>query len=189
MYQKISFWISSKNPSQDYAVKYLDADGKTRTKLLIGKSEKFQVFWHLGVSAQPLLGQMHRFSLKTHVIFTIDGKTPIDSKNRMHALRRGFCRRWWNERWRGLLLAYLKYLSNDNGEIIIKVSPTQSLVVNGLPLKVNSPFSVMEKEMDTSNISDENLDDISDEIELNEDTDTEAISFDDTNVDIEENED
>jgi hypothetical protein len=71
--------------------------------------------------------------IKPHVIFSEDGITPLDSAARMHVLRRGFCKSWWNDRWRDLIAAFLFFLSEGSDEISldaggggIGLSPTMS---------------------------------------------------------------
>lgn len=56
------------------------------------------------------------------MIFSDDGATPLPSPTRQHALRRSFCRNWWNARWRDLLLAMLKYIAAGTDTISLPVA-------------------------------------------------------------------
>lgn len=123
---------------------YVDIDHKTRKKKLVGRSERLKVYWHFAVSARPQFGRLMRFALRTHVVFTFDGRTPLSSGERMHAFRRSFCRSWWNERWRGLLLAYLSNLSDQGGQISLQVAPSCNVYLGGLPILFKSPISLEE---------------------------------------------
>ena len=159
-------------------IKYEDLDGKVRNKKLVGKSEKFQVYWHFALSSRPAFGHPTRFHLTPHVIFTSDGIKPIDSTSRMHTLRRGFCRRWWNDQWRTLLLAYLTFLSNDKEEIQIQVSPSEYVCVNGKPMIFKSPKSIDESDEHEQELSDNQLDEIAGDIDSSDDLDLDELGSD-----------
>jgi hypothetical protein len=96
---------------------FVDVTGKKRTKNLAGYSDTRKVYWHYGVSIHPFIGKPWRVEIRSHVIFTEDGKTPLLSPQRMHKLRRGFCRNWWNDHFRSLLRAFLSFASNGQPKI------------------------------------------------------------------------
>ncbi len=148
-------WFFPKDFIAKDAVQYLDMDGKSKTKNLVGRSERRQVHWHFAVSVHPVIGRLKRFSLRTHVVFTTDGVTPLESKDRMHTLRRSFCRSWWNERWRGLLLAYLTHLSNGKGGILLSVAPHNSIDLNSVPFSFCSPVSLEESTIPYEEVPDD----------------------------------
>jgi hypothetical protein len=83
-----------KGLAENDRVEFTDNDGRRRRKTLVGWSERRKVFWHLAVEARPLLGDVPHYVLRQHVIFTPDGSLPVESKERMHLLRRRFCRSW-----------------------------------------------------------------------------------------------
>lgn len=93
-------------------VAFSDSEGKRRRKVVVNWSNRRKVYWHLAVEARPVLGPRPRLVLRLHVIFTVDGRTPLVSTDRMHALRRRFCRSWWNDRWRDLLVAFVAWLNS-----------------------------------------------------------------------------
>lgn len=97
-------------------VVFNDLAGKRRRRNLVGWSERRQVFWHYAIEARPVLGRYPRYVLRHHVIFTTDGKNPVDSVARMHSLRRSFCRNWWNDRWRDLLIAFVAWLAEERSD-------------------------------------------------------------------------
>jgi hypothetical protein len=80
--------------------------------------------------------------LKPHVVFSADGKTPICSDKRMHRLRRGFCKSWWNARWRDLMLAYTSWVSGGRSFIEIPVGSEQNIELSYRPVIFESPVSL-----------------------------------------------
>jgi hypothetical protein len=117
-------------------VAFIDDAGKRRRKQLVGWSEKRQIYWHAAFEARPVVGDIHRLVLRPHVIFTVDGKIPLFSKQRMHVLRRSFCKSWWNDRWRDLLIAFTQTIGED-GEIRLGVGLTEFLSF-GMPMRIES---------------------------------------------------
>jgi hypothetical protein len=129
-------WFAPDQLIETNKVAFIDDAGKRRRKQLVGWSEKRQIFWHAAFEAKPVVGDVPRFVLRPHVIFTADGKTPLFSKQRMHVLRRSFCKSWWNDRWRDLLIAFTQIIGED-GEIRLPATPTE-FVVFGMPMRVES---------------------------------------------------
>jgi hypothetical protein len=121
-------------------VTFLDAGGKKRRKLMINWSDRRKVYWHFAVEARPVLGLRPRYVLRQHVIFTLDGITPLVSKERMHALRRRFCKSWWNDRWRDLLVGFVAWLSSSPDGFSLS-SETRLTIDRGL-LELWSPLSL-----------------------------------------------
>lgn len=116
-----SCWFLANGFEGKNRVRYLDANGVERHKLLLGRSPRRKVFWHFAIEARADAGS-RSFRVVPHVLFSEDGKTPIASHERQHALRRGFCRNWWNARWRDLLIATLTYMSNGSEKISLPAS-------------------------------------------------------------------
>ena len=87
----------------------------------------------------------------------------------MHAMRRSFCRNWFNERWRGLVIAYLNYLSGNRQTISLPVSPTRQVVVSAIPCSFKSNVSLEESAIPYEETPDEEFDrGVSDEDDLDE---------------------
>ena len=120
-----------------------DVYGVLRKKKLINFSGKNNVYWHYAVEAKPSWGVHSRVSLIPHVVFTQDGLNPLDDKAKMHRLRRGFCKNWWNDRWRDLLLLYMHLLTNEQNQLGIPVSESQTLLFEARPMMINSDFSLV----------------------------------------------
>lgn len=153
-------------------VQYVDYLGKRRRKLLVGFSEKRGVFWHFALEFRVGLGDPLRFSLRPHVIFSSDGRTPVANVARMHALRRGFCKTWWNDRWRDLTVAYLSWLSGGGtsfsidmgGGSLVKVAARLAEaycpvtpVEDGLRLGIEDDAGDQHEDTDEADLDDEEI--------------------------------
>ncbi len=124
-----SCWFLPSGFQSANRVRYPDPKGVERQKILVGQSPRRRVFWHFAVEARPSpLDQSIR--VIPHVVFSDDGRTPIPSHDRQHALRRGFCRNWWNARWRDLLLATLSYLADGHDTLGLPVSQRANIKVS-----------------------------------------------------------
>lgn len=122
---------------------FADVFGEVRKKLILGFSAKNEVHWHYAVEAKFQYGPYAKASLIPHVVFTEDGKNPIKDKGKMHRLRRGFCKSWWNPRWRDLLLLFLNLLAKGEGTFPIALSSKESLVLAGRPDILKSEYSLI----------------------------------------------
>lgn len=121
--------------------RFLDMRGRERKKALIGRSEKYGVYWHLAMQANPALGLSPRLGMTTHVIFTTDGRTPLVSAKRMHRLRRGFCKSWWQWQWRDLLLVFLDWCARGDGTFQLPMAGNRSVRVSGRPMAFETPVT------------------------------------------------
>jgi hypothetical protein len=139
-------WYMPKGRLEGNRIEFQDDDGKKRRKALVGWSERRKVFWHFAVEARPVLGELPHFVLKQHVIFTPDGITPVESKERMHLLRRRFCKNWWNDRWRDLLIAFLTWLNETEG-CALSTGSISSVQLEERLMSVISPMSIGEDEL------------------------------------------
>lgn len=94
-----------------------------KTKNLIGKHKSLGK-WHYAVSCKPNLKPVLCFSLKSHLTFTSDGfevwkdkNGEVDSK-KIHSQRRAKGRRFFNEEWRDMLLAFIQALKKEDKILI-----------------------------------------------------------------------
>ena len=60
--------------------------------------------------------------MKSHIIFTSDGFKIIDDDKKQHSYRRKKGKRFFNEEWRDLQLAFIQRLKDEDGKIKIMVS-------------------------------------------------------------------
>lgn len=123
-------------------VKYL-YEKKEKKKKLVGKY--FQNMWHFAISIKVVTSPVVCFNLKSHIIFSDDGKNIWDNKDKMHTARRKKGKGLFNEGWRDLLLAFLSSLS-DNNSIYINVSEDNRLEMDTTTVKYISDFGYIEPE-------------------------------------------
>ncbi len=107
--------------------------GISGTRALNGFSLKNNVYWHYAPELLPVMGKPLTFSVAPHVIFTEDGKTPLSDTARAHRLRRRFCKSWWQDRWRDMMLAYLAHLAGRKDTLEIPLSESFDLVLSAHP--------------------------------------------------------
>jgi hypothetical protein len=165
---------------------YADMDGVERWRKLVGKSEKRQVNWHFGMEAWPSIGKDPYLVLKPHVVFSADGNTPICSDKRMHRLRRGFCKSWWNARWRDLMLAYTSWVSGGSSFIELPVGSEQNIELSYRPVIFESPVSLAgaESVCDLEGEADIDLDEFVEDSDLAFDEEIEDEELDDEVMDL-----
>ena len=142
-------------------------DGKLRRRRLVGRSETRSVHWHFAVSCTVSLVQPQHFTLRPHVVFTQDGKTPLGSKTRTANLRKGFCKNWWNDRWRDLLRAFVAVLAEGQEEFSVPLGGEAAALIAASPMGFDIPLSIVK---DTTTSVDG---------EDHQDHETEADAFDD----------
>lgn len=172
-------WYLPTGGSSQVAVPYTDLDGTKRKKKLVGRSEKYQVYWHCAVEAFPFIGHSSRLTFVLHVVFTEDGRAPLASTSRAHRLRRSFCKNWWQWQWRELMLAFLSHLAGGESsiglpvakgrDIRVSVQPTRFIAPVTTPLAV-SPEEELEEPLPADDIPDLGWDD-----ELDEDSDAAGV--------------
>lgn len=124
-------------------VTFLDVDQKMHRRLLVGRSERRQLFWHLGLSAQFLTGGKS-LQMRLKVIFTTDGAGSPVSPERMKLARRAFCKNWWNDRWRSLELALVSWMADGKDTIEVHSGEAGRLLLEGKPRVFVIPASIEE---------------------------------------------
>ncbi len=97
---------------------YPFSNGKRKKKKnLFGKYKS--LVWHYAFSANVLIDPIPCYLIKSHLIFTSDGKNPITDERKMHSYRRDKAKFFFNEEWRDLFLAMIQSLKSDNGKICL----------------------------------------------------------------------
>jgi hypothetical protein len=175
-------WYPIKGYSPDNWIKYLDMSATQRRKRLIGQSTRHQVHWHFAMEALPSISKISIMTLRPHVVFTKDGLTPIYDYKEMHRLRRGFCKNWWNSRWRDLMLAYCRLITTDCGSLTLQMSSEQHILIDARPVIFQAPVSIgnLTKQSLVEDETDSQLDAIAEEQDYESEDDLE-----DDNVDHE----
>lgn len=94
---------------------------RKKSKTILGKFEDIGT-WHYAISIQAIIFPFVGFSMKSHILFTSDGFNIIVDEKKQHSYRRRKGKRFFNEEWRDLHLAFLQQLKDSENEIKIKVS-------------------------------------------------------------------
>jgi hypothetical protein len=117
-------------------VSYISASGRRTYKKPVGRSERNKVNWHLAMKVNVVLGPPAFVRFKPYVCFSEDGRTAIADAKKTSAIRRRFCRNWWNLHWRQLQEAFCAFLADGNQEIAIELSGPESLILSGQLLEL-----------------------------------------------------
>jgi hypothetical protein len=117
--------------------------GLVGSRALNGFSPKNKIYWHYAPELLPEMGKSLTFSVTPHVIFTDDGKTPLSDAARAHRLRRRFCKSWWQDRWRDMMLAYLAHLAEENDALEVPLSESTILVLSAHPALYTCPVTAV----------------------------------------------
>ena len=133
---------------------FLGMNGIPRKKALQGHSPKYSAFWHAAIEALPVLGTNPRLTLVQHVVFTSDGKSPLNDAKKMHSIRRRFCRSWWQGQWRDLQAAMLAYLGGAQ-ELQIPVSTEKCFRLSSTTMLLTSPISYLHEGIESTVLADE----------------------------------
>ena len=149
MSNKTAYWIEKGKIEKD----------KFEKIQLIGKQKEKN--WHFGISAAGKLYPAHVLMISSHIFFTKDGANLIESKSIQHSSRRRQGKNWWNDKWREKLLAFVKYISDDEETFYLEMGSEEKIVISNTPLKFHGIRSY--------NIpSENNLDDESKLVDIND---------------------
>jgi hypothetical protein len=117
-------------------VPYLAASGRRTNKNVVGRSARNKVNWHLAMKVNIALKSPAVVRFKPYICFSEDGKTAITDLKRSSAIRRRFCKNWWNPHWRQLQQAFCAFLSADQQLISIDLDGPETLVLSGRLLEL-----------------------------------------------------
>ena len=140
-----SAWFVPLDMIEGNIATFQDENGKKRRRL-VGWSKKRGVYWHFAVSGKVSTSNPRHLTLRPHVVFTQDGKTPLESKARAHRLRRSFCKNWWNDRWRDLLRAFVAALANGKEEFPLSLGGDAVATIAASPMGFDAPLSITEND-------------------------------------------
>ncbi|WP_340318029.1 toll/interleukin-1 receptor domain-containing protein [Rhizorhabdus argentea] len=141
-------WYVPRGLIEKDTIAFDDRSGKRRRKRLSGRSEKRGVYWSFAVTVHPVVGRRWLFELKPQVVFTEDGRKPIDSKPKMARLRKSFCKNWWNDQWRMLLNAYVRFLADEDGTVRIPLGGSAELTLAGELMVFEAPTRIVGDSID-----------------------------------------
>jgi hypothetical protein len=102
-------------------------------------------YWHYAISTRSILTPVLGFSIKPHVIFTYDGQQIIPDEKKQHSYRRNKCKRYFNDVWRNLQLAFIQNLKDSMGSIHIKIKLDGSILkMDNWPVIFSSNFGYID---------------------------------------------
>jgi hypothetical protein len=108
-----------KNLLEKDRVAYNTAWKTTTRKNVVGRSEKLGVYWHLAMKVNVVVGDDTLVRFKPYICWSEDGQKAIEAGKRTAALRKRFCKNWWNPHWRALQEAFVAFLADGGPEIVI----------------------------------------------------------------------
>ena len=121
--KKLAYYLPNYNDLKPISFRYpySDPKKKDKRKSILGKFEDIGM-WHYAVSVQTCLFPIVGFSLKSHLIFTNDGFNTLQDEKKAHSYRRKKGRRFFNDEWRDMQLAFIQRMKDVDNEIKIKVT-------------------------------------------------------------------
>lgn len=132
-------WWFPRNVPEDGQLRFIDFNGKQRKRTSTGVKGHKELptgesvprnYWHLGFTAQPTLGDQSVLKLRSRVILTEDGITPVANKTRLNGLRRSLTKMWFNDRWRGLAQGFVNFAADGEDEILLPVSDDAQIAIS-----------------------------------------------------------
>lgn len=157
MSNKIGYWFEKDKLEKD----------KFNKILMVGTQKDKN--WHYGISGESKLYPFPVLMISSHIFFTEDGKNLFKSDRIQHTARRRQSRNWWNNVWRLKLLAFIKYLSNNEDFFELEVGAEERVKVASDPLNFLSKVSYDIPQ--ENNLEEEaELESINDLAELDEET-------------------
>lgn len=120
----------------DDRVIYTNAKGRETYKQVVGQSKVLNAYWHLGMRAVVRLDDFPSVRLRPYVVFTRDGRSPLEDADEMTKLRRRFCKSWFNHVWRPLFQAFYEFFGHRADAVRIDFGEHQSWTVAGEGLRL-----------------------------------------------------
>ncbi|MDD4437963.1 MAG: toll/interleukin-1 receptor domain-containing protein [Tissierellia bacterium] len=162
MSNKIGYWIEKGKLEKD----------RFNKVQLVGKLKEKN--WHFGISAAAKLYPFPVLMVSSHIFFTEDGAKLIETKSIQHSSRRRQGKNWWNDDWKTKLLAFVKYLSDDDISFYLEVGSEEKVFVSNAPIQFKGNVSyiipennTLEEEVELSDINE--LDNFEEKFPINVD--------------------
>jgi hypothetical protein len=100
---------------------YPYSNGSSKRKSIQGRYKEIG-FWHYAVSYKIVLDPFICASLKSHIVFSSDGRAIIEAPKKQQSYRRNKGSRFFNAEWRDMFLAYIQRFTDLQGKIEISVT-------------------------------------------------------------------
>ena len=120
---------------------FTDEGGGTHWRQLAGRSDARRVRWHFAASARATIAEPCYLTVRSHVVFTEDGQTPLEGR-RAQQLRRSFCKSWWNPRWRDMLRAFVATVAGGADQAELTLSPDAAVSMATTPMRFEASVRV-----------------------------------------------
>jgi hypothetical protein len=146
-----AFWFAKDQILND-RVAFSRPDSTRGYRSLVGYSsvgktpagEKRVRYWHYAIRPVPNPGAAPGFWIKSHVLFSDEGRNIWEGPGRVHSARRSQCSDWWNDSWRDRLLAAMSWLAGDASEIVIPLGRELFVRLSRFPTLFESPVSYID---------------------------------------------
>ena len=111
---------------------------------LVGKHKQYH--WHFAISGSVKLFPSPLLQIRSHVLFSADGKNIESSEVVQHRTRRAIGKCWWNKEWRTKLLAFIMSLEGDvgSGNFTLKEGLNEAVKISCTPVQFISNISYAE---------------------------------------------
>ncbi len=119
-------------------VPYQAASGRKTNKNVVGRSERNQVYWHLAMKVNIVMGPPAVVRFKPYLCFSEDGKSAITEVKKTSAIRKRFCRNWWNPQWRQLQEAFCVFLADGHDSVEISLDGPEKLVLGSRQIELSA---------------------------------------------------
>lgn len=128
-------------------------DGGTSRRQIVGYKTvkgndgfpKGRRVWHFALEAKPTSHPVIGYTMRSHVLFSDDGKNVWESNDRLQRARRSQCKNWWNDDWRDRISAMARSLADSRGEIGLPVGFSTVIKVRSMPIMLEAPVSYDEE--------------------------------------------
>ena len=138
-------------------IKFTYPNTSIRKRKTIGGSYLNIGYWHYGISVKPLLFPILGYSIKPHIIFTSDGKNIIPDVIKQHSYRRNKCKKFFNDVWRSMQLAFIQNLKDIQGNIQLVVGKENDIIrIEEWPVLFTSEFGYNDPNSMNENNDNEN---------------------------------
>lgn len=138
------------------------------------KGESWLRHWHFAIQPIPAFSPQLMVMVRTHVLFSEDGKNLWTSATRLQKARRNQCMNWWNDAWRDRVLAVMSWLANGQESITLDVGSPEPIAIEREPVEFASPVSYVVPAKPSADADDTRAPDISDLDDDDDDGDFDA---------------
>jgi hypothetical protein len=117
-------------------------NGPAGRRQIIGKSEKRGFYWHYGVVCVTRLAPIRHVRISSRIVFTTNGIELYGDAERLHRVRRSFCRAWRNDKWRDLLLTFLYWISQGAEFLDVPLGEAEAMRLRVPSMTFNAAFGI-----------------------------------------------